>query len=784
METQSRIPPLQTIATLDVDGMRCAGCVQTVEQRLIQHPGVIAATVNWVTKLAVVEYEPAIATPANLAGILTEAGFPSQPRQGTTTKVLQQRQELEKREFTTQIQRLVFASLLLCFSTLGHIANFFGLDLVLLSNIWFHAGLATLSMVGPGRFMLINGWRGLRNNAPTMDTLIGLGIVTAYTASMVALFFPKLGWDCFFDEPVMLIGFILLGQTLEHRARTRSRAALHHLMTLLPSTVHLVLQSHPINIKTQSTLDIPTEQVQVGDWLQVMPGEKIPVDGELIDGKTTIDESWITGESVSVGKQPGDGVIAGTFNQSGLITIRATRIGEETTLAQIISLVETAQTRKAPIQGIADWVAGKFTYIVMTIAFLTFLFWYGIGTHLWPQLWESASSMGHHQLPSSTGSPLLFSLKLAIAVLVVACPCALGLATPTAILVGSGIGAARGLLIRGGDVLESVHNLTTIIFDKTGTLTLPVPRLTDYIPTTGDFSPSSLLQLAATVESGTYHPFAAAIQQQATAEGITLLPARNFYTAPGEGVSALVDLNSTAGEQRVLVGTVPWLQSEGVIIPAEAIIQADLLVHANKSITFLAVNHQLAGLLAISHDLRADAQSTIAILQKSGLNVMIMTGDQEVPAQAVANQLGLTNTQVLANVRPDEKAAVIARLQQAGERVGMVGDGINDGPALAQADVGIALHSGTDVAVESSQIVLMGDRLQDVVSAIWLSRSIFNKIRQNLFWAMTYNIIGIPIAAGVLLPSWGIVLNPATAGALMAFSSISVVVNSLTLRME
>ncbi len=811
------------MTALDVEGMRCAGCVQVVERRLTQQPGVVAASVNLVTKVAVVEYERAIASPDALAGSLTQAGFPSQPRNPDIdpSADLAKREAAEQQELIAQVRRVAIAGLLLCLSGLGHIGDLFGLSIPGLSNIWFHAGLATLAMAGPGRFMLVDGWRGLKNNAPTMNTLIGLGIFSAYTASLVALLFPQLGWECFFDEPVMLIGFILLGQTLEHRARNRASAALRALVTLQPTIARLVPTQNlttgdttidattidatattPIPTPVQGIpvqgIEIPAERVRVGEWLQVLPGEKIPVDGELLVGQTTVDESLVTGEAVPVLKQAGDAVIAGTLNQSGLITIRATRIGKNTTLSQIIALVEAAQTRKAPIQRLADQVAGKFAYLVMAIASLTFLFWFGIGTHLWPHILHhlptnlhhlSTHALSHHvlthapTLAPSHYSPLLLSLKLAIAVLVVACPCALGLATPTAILVGSGIGAERGLLIRGGDVLESVHTLNTIVFDKTGTLTLPTPQLTDCIPLTTATS-SSLLQVAATVESGTCHPLATAIQQQAIADGIELLPARDFYTAPGLGVSALVSgCAPETAEQRVLLGTADWLQEQGVTVTAAAIAQANALADGGKTVIFAAVDTEVMGLLGVTNPLRQDAPAAVAALQALGLQVVIMTGDQAAAATAIAHQLGLPDSAVLAGVRPDGKAAAIAQLQAAGQRVAMVGDGINDAPALAQANVGIALHSGTDVAVETANIVLMGDRLADVVEAIRLSRATFNKIRQNLLWAMGYNLVGIPLAAGALLPAFGVLLSPATAGAMMALSSISVVTNSLSLRL-
>jgi P-type Cu2+ transporter len=520
----------------------------------------------------------------------------------------------------------------------------------------------------------------------------------------------------------------------------------------------------------------------VGEVLRVLPGEKIPVDGEIWAGQTTLDEAMLTGEATPVFRQVGDGVSAGSLNLSGAIALKATRIGKDTTLAQIIALVETAQTRKAPIQGLADKVAGYFTYAVMAIASLTFLFWYLIGLPIWgDQIWDKllgSHAMGAvsehmatimHTLPPS---PLLLSLKLAIAVLVIACPCALGLATPTAILVGSGIGAERGLLIRGGDVLENVHRLQTIVFDKTGTLTIGHPEVTDCVPLQEGWSEVELLQIAASVESGAQHPLANAIQNHAKYLKLELRSATDFHTEPGFGVAAQVE------GQPVVLGNAAWLAQQGIVVGDVS----TELEAAGKTLVYVGISGQLAGLIAVQDRLRPEAHKTLRDLRKMGLRVMLLTGDRPEAAAAIAQSLGLSPEDIRADIRPDGKGRAIAELQATGQSVAMVGDGINDALALAQADVGISLHSGTDVAIEAADIVLMRDRLSAVVEAIHLSRATFNKIQQNLFWAFAYNILGIPAAAGLLLPSMGIALSPATAGAFMAFSSVSVVTNSLLLR--
>lgn len=779
--------------TLDIQGMKCAGCVKVVESQLTQNHSVLSACVNLVTEVAVVECTAGAVDATELAENLTAAGFPTQPRyaQGEVTDPDIVEPSRHRQEMQSALRQLVVASVLLVLSSLGHFSEW-GLPAPpLLHNIWLHFGLATATLAGPGRPILLDGWRGLRRNAPNMNTLVGLGTLTAYTASLVALLYPQLGWDCFFDEPVMLLGFILLGRTLEQQARGRAASAFRELLALQPQVARLI--ADPTTVTSgRDSVEIPADRVRVGEWLQVLPGDKIPVDGEVVAGKTTVDESMLTGEAMPVIKQPGDTVAAGTINQSGTVSLRATRTGKDTTLAQIVALVEAAQTRKAPVQKLADTVAGYFTYGVLTSAVLTFVFWYFIGTHIWSDVVTQhyhLAHLGHNSLHqahiahATVQSPLLLSFKLAIAVMVVACPCALGLATPTAILVGTGVGAERGLLIKGGDVLERVHHLSTVVFDKTGTLTTGFARVSDCISLTEEKNPQEsishsqyLLQLAAAAESGNAHPLATAIQQAAQQQNLPLLAAQDFYMEPGLGVSAVV-----AGNMNVLLGNQEWLAQHSVAIDEAAQQISQLLTLDGKTVVYVAVERMLVGLIALTDTLRAEAKATVDSLRQIGLKVMLLTGDRQEVAEAIALQLGIEPHHILAGVRPDGKAATIQQLQSQNHLVAMVGDGINDAPALSQADVGIALKTGTDVAMETAEIVLMRDCLTDVVVAIELSRATFNKIRQNLFWAFAYNTLAIPIAAGALLP-FGFVLSPAAAGALMAFSSISVVTNSLLLR--
>lgn len=874
--TESQLPEKATplhknTLTLEIQGMKCAGCVKAVENRLAQQPAVLDASVNLVTEKAAVDYALDTTTTFDdfadtLTQELTQIGFPAtllstNPNEKTeqgpasscdentasnldssssiesqatehqiaehqaiadesrTDAPLTLRQQKRDAENRKQLKQLAIAVALLLLSVTGHIEQFGGLALPILSSIGFHLGLATLALIGPGLSILTDGWKGLRYGIPNMNTLVGIGMLTAYISSVVALLIPSLQWECFFDEPVMLVGFILLGRALEQRARSRTSAALETLIDLQPKTARLIAshanldptleQFPPKNTPSDAAGNIDAAQfansrtilvdrIEVGQTIGVLPGEKIPVDGTLLIGQSTVDESMLTGEPLPVLKSVGDMVSAGTINQSGAIILKATRIGKETTLAQIVEWVEQAQTRKAPIQKVADRIAGSFAYGVMAIATLTFLFWFFVGTHVFPDVLTTGASamhMHHHSMNMPNGmpmdsslggtSPLLLSLKLAIAVLVIACPCALGLATPTALLVGTGMGAEQGVLFRGGDALEKIHNLDTIIFDKTGTLTSGKPKVTDIVTLTPRYSAEEILQLATTIEQGTQHPIATAIQNAAESQDIQALAASQFTTQAGFGASATIE------HQTLFVGTEAWLTHNAISINPSDQEQWQQLAQMGKTVVFVAekINKPnleqpstILGLIAVQDQLRPDAPQTIATLKTMGLEVMMLTGDHPVAAEAIAHQLKLEDHEYLANVTPQEKASQLTRLREQGHTVAMVGDGINDAPALAEADVGISLHSGTDVAIETAEIVLMREHLHDVVRSIHMGQAVLAKIRQNLAWALIYNLVGIPVAAGILLPSTGLLLPPSAAGALMAMSSISVVVNSLLLK--
>jgi Cu2+-exporting ATPase len=661
---------------------------------------------------------------------------------------------------------------LVILAIVGHLGLIGVADLPLIGNMYAHWVVSTVALGWIGRPIWWDGLKSLWYRAPNMNSLVGLGTVSAYLASTIALFVPQLNWQCFFEEPVMLLGFVLLGQSLLERAKGKASNAIRALMELQPASARLLVNSADGDLQ----VPMPVEDLQVGDRIVVWAGEKIPVDGEIIAGSSSVDESMLTGESMPVTKQLGARVTGATLNLTGAITVQVLQTGSETTLARIVSLVESAQASKAPIQYLADRVAGYFAYSVMAIAALTFLIWYGL-----------------------IHAEIVFSLRLAIAVLVVACPCALGLATPTAIMVGTGIGAEKGILIKGGASLEKIDQLSAVVFDKTGTLTTGKPEVTDVV--TNDLivfgrklieqttfkslveerevpkSALRILQLAASAEVGANHILGAATIAKAEELNIELLPTQSSQIVAGCGVEAML----TTGET-ILVGNGAWLQEQHVEISSEMLERSQNLAEFGKTPIFIAVDSQLVGIIAMRDRLKPEAAEVVRQIESMGLQVWMLTGDRQETANAIANQLGIPSERAIAEVKPDGKANAVMKLLADGQRVAMIGDGVNDAPALASATVGIALSSGTDVAMETADIVLMRHDISDIVPAIQLSRATFSKIRQNLFWAFAYNTLAIPVAAGILYPSFGISLNPTIAGLAMAFSSVSVVLSSLSLR--
>lgn len=737
---------------LEVGGMKCAGCVAAVERQLEQHSGVAKANVNLVTEIAIIEYSPSLVQPEDLAQKLTANGFPTQLRSLNQPQINSNQQE--------DSSNLVLALLLVILSGVGHLEHLGGPHIPYLGSIQLHWALATIALSYTSRSIILEGIKGLLHSSPNMNSLVALGALSSYFASLIAWLFPKLGWECFFEEPVMLLGFILLGRTIEKSARNRAKSSLTNLISLQPKLASLVLDGSSLEAES---IEVPIEQIKLGDLVKILPGQKIPVDGRILVGSTTLDESMLTGESIPVAKSFGDIVVGGSFNQSGTIIVQVERIGSQTTLAQIVEAVETAQARKAPVQQLADKVAGYFTYGVMSAAALTFAYW------LWRGSLVISLPLGaHHHQNISSSSPLLLSLKLAISVLVIACPCALGLATPTAILVGTGIAAQKGILIKGGDILEKLRQLNVLIFDKTGTLTLGRPTITDYLPIEG-ISSEKLLQIASSAQIN--HPYGIAMQEAAKERNISLIKVDQISNQPGRGIIAQIDT------QQVLVGNEQLLQDHGIDLTEDLRQKSLSLVEQGKTLVYVSQGENIIGILALVDILRPEAEETVQKLKSRGIQVVLATGDQIAVAQKIADKLGIE--QVYASITPQGKAQIVAKLQEQKNTVGMIGDGINDAPALAQADLGISLAGASDITQQVADVILMRHNLSDVLVALKLSQATFSKIQQNLAFAFGYNLLFIPLAAGVALPYFH--LGPALAGAFMASSSILVVLNSLLL---
>ncbi len=612
-------------------------------------------------------------------------------------------------------------------------------------NLLFFVLATPIQFVAGWRFYR-GTWDALRNKSANMDVLIAMGTSAAWGYSTLITFLPFLGVPVanpatYFDTGAAIIGLILLGKYFEEIAKGRAGDAIRKLMDLAPRTAHV--------LRDGKEEEIPVEQVQVDDVFVVRPGERVPVDGVILEGASALDESMITGESLPVDKKAGETVIGATINKTGFLKARAAKVGADTTLNQIIKLVEDAQVARAPIQRLADKVAGVFVPAVITVAVASSLLWL-----------------------LAFGKPIPFSLTIFIAVIIIACPCALGLATPAAIMVGTGKGAENGLLIKGGEYLEKAHKLTTVVFDKTGTLTKGQPSLTDVVPLEGS-DPEEVLRIAASAEQGSEHPLGQAIVRAAQERNLTLEAGEDFDASPGMGLRARV------GGHSVLVGNLKLMSGEGVETSAVAA-TLDALQAAGKTAMIVARDGKPIGVVGVADTLKEHAAEAVRALRAMRIQVVMLTGDHRRTADAIARQLGLDD--VIAEVLPGQKAQKVKELQAKGAIVAMVGDGINDAPALAQADVGIALGSGTDVAMEAGGIVLIKDDLRDVVAAIQLSRSTVRKIRQNLFWAFGYNTALIPLAAGLLYVGFGILLDPIYAGAAMGFSSVSVVANSMALR--
>lgn len=723
---------------LAVSGMTCANCAARIEKRLTKEAGVTSVNVNLATDSATVEYIPGVTDVESLIKAIEAIGFKAKsadPGAGIDAE-----KEAREAEIRTQRNRFILSaalSLPLLLSMIGHTGHIQSPILDFLNNGWVQLILATPVQFIAGWPFYVDSYYNLKNRSANMSVLVATGTSAAYLYSLASLFAgQRLGIQgYYFETSAVLITLIILGKLLEARAKGRTSEAIKHLMGLAPKTARV--------IRNGKTIDVAIEEVMVGDHIVVRPGEKIPVDGRVIEGHSTVDESMLTGESLPVEKGAGDEVIGATINRHGTFTFVATKVGKDTALAQIIRVVEEAQGSKAPIQRLADVVSSYFVPAVVGVALLTFFLWIGL---------------------SGDFTRALLNMT---AVLVIACPCALGLATPTAIMVGTGVGAEQGVLFKGGEHLEKAHSLTAVVLDKTGTITRGEPQLTDVEPVEG-FDKATLLALAAAAESRSEHPLAQAIVEGAKAREIAAGEPEEFEAIPGKGVRAKVD------GRTVYLGTRKLIQEAGVAIePLEAALER--LEKEGKTAMAAAVDGRPAGVLAVADTVKPHAAAAVSALKARGLKVYMLTGDNARTAKAIARQVGIDEEHVIAEVLPEEKAAMVAKLQREGEVVGMVGDGINDAPALAIADLGVAIGAGADVAIETADVALMSGDLRALVAAVELSEMTMRKIRQNLFWALIYNSLGIPLAALGLL-------SPILAGAAMALSSVSVVTNSTLLK--
>jgi Cu+-exporting ATPase len=746
--------------TLNLQGMSCASCAANIEKILNKTEGVISASVNFPLEKAFVEFDSSQISAREIIAAVQGIGYGASIQ--TETVEYEDREQMSRdSEIRKQRNNLIIALLLGIPVSLGNMSMMFPfLSFVpdIFTNHIVLFIMSTLILLFPGRQFFVGTVKGFKHGVTDMNLLIAAGTGAAYLISVAATFLHLgPGYDVlYYDTVAFLIIFIVFGRYLEARARGRTSEAIRKLMGLRAKTSRILVDG--------MEKEVPVEEVVVGDIVVVRPGEKIPVDGIVVEGSSAVDESMITGESIPVEKSTGDTVIGATINRTGSFRFRATKVGADTALAQIIKLVEAAQTTKAPIQRIADVFAGNFIVAVHIVALLAFFFWFFIGYWRYG-VGESADLGGI--------SPFLFSLLIAITVLVISCPCAVGLATPAAIMVGTGKGAENGVLIKGGEALERAHKLDTIVFDKTGTLTEGTPKLTDIFAVSGR-GENEVLFIAATAEKGSEHPLGEAIVRAADERKISLAEAKNFRSIPGKGIEAYL------GDQKILLGTRKLMDENS--IPYEGL-EAEMrkFEENGKTAMLIALGGEATGIVAVADTLKENSKEAVETLKKMGIEVFMITGDNAVTARAIATEVGIQR--VLAEVLPEDKANEIKKLQNEGKLVGMVGDGINDAPALIQSDVGIAMGAGTDVAMESAKIVLIKNDPRDVVAALRLSRLTISKIKQNLIWAFGYNTIGIPIAAGILYPVFHrILITPELAAAFMALSSVSVTTNSLLMK--
>ena len=745
-----------TELTLSIDGMTCASCVNRIERFLGKTPGVETATVNLATETATIRYQPDRADRAALVGAIEAAGYDVRTRPTPADSAAPP--SLAAELATDDLERARSARWLLM-RALASIAVAAGIMVVMFLpqtavpvtalNRLVLIPATFIQFWAGGRFYRA-AWRAARHRTTNMDTLVAVGTTAAWAYSVVVTVWPDLVVSAgvepvtYFDSSAIIIGLVLLGRWLEARAKGRTTGAIHRLVGLSPATALVV--------RGGSDHQVTLEAVAVGDLLRVRPGDRVPVDGVVVEGGSAVDASMLTGEPIPHAVGPGDEVIGATQNTTGTFVMRATRVGRDTALARIVDLVQRAQGSKAPIQRLADRVAEVFVPLVLVIAAATFLAWFVAGPE--PRLTLALTSF--------------------IAVLVIACPCAMGLATPTAIMVGTGRGAEAGILIRGGEALETAHRVDTVVLDKTGTLTVGRPSIGGIVPAPGVTS-DELLDLAGSVEKGSEHPVGAAILARAREKELGFRHVEGFRAIGGFGVEAMID------GTRILVGSARLLREHGIDVgPLQA--DADRVSAKGMTPAWVAAEDRLLGFAPVTDALKPGAAGAVAELHRQRLDVWLVTGDEERTARAIAERVGIPADRVMADVLPADKAAAVTRLQAEGRIVAMVGDGINDAPAIAAADLGIAIGTGADIAIEAAGVTLVGGDPRAVADALGLSRATMSVIRQNLFWAFAYNVVLIPVAMGVLYPAFGITLSPALAAGAMALSSVSVVVNSLRLR--
>ena len=753
IDSASASPDLSAEIQLPIDGMSCASCVNRIERFLRKTPGVAEANVNLATEVATVRYLPEVAGYDELARAIEAAGYDirhvPQPADGSRASLVDEADaEAAERAREQRSLGLTAAIALVIAAAAMGLMYAPNLPLTMEQLAWVLIGPATFVQFWAGRRFYRAAWRSAIHFSTGMDTLVVVGTSAAWAYSVLVTFAPEIFRSAgiepqtYFDSSTAIVGLVLMGRWLEARAKSRTVGAIKELLGLQATSARIVRGGREI--------DVPLEEVRVGDLVRVRPGERLPVDGRVVEGQSDVDESMLTGEPVPVEKGPGDQVIGATMNGQGTMLFRATRVGRDTALAHIVELVRRAQGSKAPIQRLADRIGGIFVPVVLGIGALTFGLWFILGPD-----------------PKVTHALVAF-----ITVVVISCPCAMGLATPTAIMVGTGKGAEAGILIRGGEALELVAGIGAVVFDKTGTLTRGKPTLGEITAAPG-FTADEVLDIAASVERGSEHPLAAAILARADAAGLGRCAVEAFEAVSGRGVRGRVE-----GRDAV-VGTAAFLEASGVDLAPLGAAAAEA---STSAVTYLAVDGRAAGALPTVDAIKPESAGAVRELRDAGIEVWLVSGDSARVARSVAAAVGIPADHVLAEVLPAGKADAIAAIQARGLRVAMVGDGINDAPALARADVGIAIGTGADVAMEASDVTLVGGDPRAVSTAIRLSRQTRRVIRQNLIWAFGYNVVLIPVAMGALFPFFGITLNPALAAGAMAMSSVSVVSNSLRLR--